>query len=168
MGKDKSLVRQIPASVWLNSIEPSLPILVKLRKIKHRRSNLSLPKQRSPVSESSEVDSGDFEAQHWPFMIGPPVRHIVNNNQIPDAIPMNDEIRASRFQNLGGQVTMNFLGTYEMPVRTPNRLRYRGHLRSNANVADNPENINQSANPTYLDSALPPETLFITALQPAC
>lgn len=51
----------LPASVWLECVEPTLSILISLNALRHRRSNLSVKRGAPEVLDSSRSRHGDFE-----------------------------------------------------------------------------------------------------------
>ncbi|KAK7478891.1 hypothetical protein BaRGS_00029872, partial [Batillaria attramentaria] len=55
------LIDGLPASVWLECVEPTLSILVSLNALRHRRSNLSLKKGVPEILDSNRSRHGDFE-----------------------------------------------------------------------------------------------------------
>ncbi|KAK7108844.1 hypothetical protein V1264_016508 [Littorina saxatilis] len=70
LGYDKFLAAQLcgehlidglPASVWLECVEPTLSILITLNSLRHRRSNLSLKKGLPETLDSNRSRHGDFE-----------------------------------------------------------------------------------------------------------
>ncbi|XP_041352557.1 uncharacterized protein LOC121371015 [Gigantopelta aegis] len=55
------IIDGLPATVWLECLEPTLCIMVSLSRLKHRRCNITSPKKYPEIPDSTHSRHGDFE-----------------------------------------------------------------------------------------------------------
>ncbi|XP_061195690.1 uncharacterized protein LOC133203908 [Saccostrea echinata] len=81
MDANEPIIDELPASLWLNCVDPILPALISLSAMQRRRTNLTKSRpSATPVQDPNEVstDHGDLDrGPPWLNVIGPQNVHII-------------------------------------------------------------------------------------------
>ena len=65
------IIDGLPATVWLQCVEPTLCIMMSLCRLKHRKSNITSPKRYPEYPDSSHSRHGDYEFGPVAIFAGP-------------------------------------------------------------------------------------------------
>lgn len=124
-GCNEPIVDNLPASLWMECLEPTLAVLVTLSAMKHRRTNLSIKSLTGRTLSSRVRDArvlhGDYNRDPWIGFIGP--RFVRENHMV--LLP-TEEVRPSRMLDFGGAVRINV----DVVVEHNARSSRRNHIRN--------------------------------------
>ncbi|CAG2249733.1 unnamed protein product [Mytilus edulis] len=123
-GCNEPIVDNLPASLWMECLEPTLSVLVTLSAMKHRRTNLSIKSLSDRTLNSRVRDSrvlhGDYNRDPWIGFIGPRFIRTDHNVLLP-----TEEVRPSRMLDFGGTVRLNVDVVVERNARSTRRNHNR-------------------------------------------